>query len=98
MFSLKSFFKDVRDLFRRARLDRDIDEELLFHLEMRAEENIRRGMTPEEAMWDARRRFGRVGRIKELCRELRGVGIMETLWRGPRYGVRGLRTRPHYSH
>ena len=52
----------------------DVDDEVRFHLDMRAEENVRRGMSPEEARREAERRFGRLTRIKEMGYEVRGGG------------------------
>src|SRR5215208_5665560 len=69
---------------------REIDEEMRFHLEMRTEENIRRGMAPEEARRAAEQRFGRLTQIKELGYQVRGGGLVETLWQDLRYGLRIL--------
>jgi hypothetical protein len=49
------------------------------HLRMRAREKIERGMRPDEAEREARRRFGKMGRIKDLGRDIKGGGFMETL-------------------
>ena len=51
----------------------DFEEELRAHLEMLAEENVRRGMTPDEARRAARVRFGGVAQLQENHRELRGL-------------------------
>ena len=88
-------WKVLRDRLRAWRdseaVHREIDEELRFHLDMRTEENIRKGMSPHEARMLAETRFGRVTRIKELGYSVRGGGLMETLWQDLRYAIRMLR-------
>ena len=90
-----SLWKVLRDRFRALRdseaVHREIDEELRFHLDMRTEENIRKGMSPHEARTLAEKRFGRVIRIKELGYSVRGGGLVETLWQDLRYAIRMLR-------
>ncbi|HEV2801729.1 MAG TPA: ABC transporter permease [Pyrinomonadaceae bacterium] len=80
----------LRALFRRKQMERELDTELRFHLEREIEENLRRGMNWEEARKSALRSFGGVERIKEQCREVRGVGFSETFLQDLRYGVRML--------
>src|SRR5438046_279941 len=70
---------------------REIAEEWQFHLDLRTEENIRRGMTPEEARRSAQRHFGNSAYIKDVSWEVRGGGLVETLWQDIRYGLRMLR-------
>jgi len=58
-------------------IEREIGDELQFHLEMRAVESVRAGMSPEEAREDARRRFGDLRRIHTACRRIQlGERIM----------------------
>jgi putative ABC transport system permease protein len=75
---------------RRVRFDRELEEEVRFHLEMRAEEYLAAGMTPEEARRAARRRFGNETRLRELSRETWGFMMMETLFQDVRFGARML--------
>ena len=77
-------------LFRAKKLDADLDEELRAHIELAAEENIRRGMTAEEARMEALRVFGGVTQTREAYRVQRGVPWMETLVWDVRYGLRQL--------
>src|SRR5918998_2239398 len=76
---------------------REIDEEMRFHLDMRTEEYVRKGMSPEEARREAERRFGRLTRIKEMGYEVRGGGLAETLRQDLRYGVRVLLKNPAFT-
>ena len=55
---------------RRAEIDREIDEELRHHLELRVRSGVESGLTTEEAEAEARRRFGDYERIRESCREI----------------------------
>jgi len=80
----------LRALFRRAQMERELETELRFHLEREIEENLRRGMNLSEAREVALRNFGGVERIKEQCREVRGVGSIETFLQDMRYGLRML--------
>jgi putative ABC transport system permease protein len=87
----------VRALLRRDEVERDIDEELRFHVDEEAEANVRRGMPPDEARRLALKSFGNLIRVKEAARDVRGGGMAETLIRDLRYGARALRKRPAFT-
>src|SRR5215218_6264788 len=93
----KVFLDRLRALRDGDAVHREIDEEMRFHLDMRTEENIRKGMSPEEARREAERRFGRLTRIKEMGYEVRGGGLLETLWQDLRDGARMLVKAPVFA-
>jgi predicted permease len=93
----KKLLRRVLGLVRAETIHREIDEELQFHIEMRAAENLRAGMPPEEARGDAERRFGNPTRVKERGYELRGGGWLETLWQDLRFGARMLWKNPGFA-
>ena len=68
----------LRSLFRRGREDAETQEELRFHLEMEAEQNLRAGMDPREARRRAHARLGGVEAVREAVREARGRGRRRT--------------------
>lgn len=93
-------FRVITNLFRsplQPKLKQEIDEELRFHLEQRAAENIARGMPPEDAAREARKRFGNLQSVREDCREARGGSLFETTWRDVQFGTRMLRRNPGFT-
>src|SRR5215207_1806212 len=80
----------LRGLLRKRSVEREMEEELRFHLGMRAAENVRAGMAPEEAERAALRSFGQVSRVKEYCRDFKGGGLVETLLQDVKFGARTL--------
>ena len=84
----------ARSLFRRSRADEELDRELRAHLEYQIEENMSRGMSPDDARRAAVSTFGGVERVREEARDARGVAVMENLVRDLRYSLRGLLHEP----
>src|SRR4029077_15778369 len=95
--SLTKFWLRIKALVVRRRLDRDLEEELQFHLAMRAEKNGSEGSGPEEARAAARRRFGNVALLKEICRELWTFAPLETFWQDVRYTIHMLLKNPGFT-
>jgi len=90
MFWLRLICSRLYGLLRKNRIEQEMDDEMRFHLLMRTRENIERGMRPDDAELEALRRFGNVGRIKDLGRDVKGGGFLETLLQNMRYGARML--------
>src|SRR5258708_30094171 len=87
----------LRGLLLKRRLEREMDEELRFHMKMRAALNLKSGMSTDLAAVEARKRFGNLGLIKEYCRDVRGGGWMETLLGDLRYCFRMLIRTPVFT-
>ena len=93
----RTFLGRVAALFRRRRLEQDLDEELRSHLEMSVELNLRKGMSAEDARRVALRSFGGVEQTKENYRDQRGLPMIETTLEDLRFGLRMLRRSPGFS-
>src|SRR5262245_8106996 len=87
----------LRSLFRRAQVEQELDDELRYHLDRQIEENIAKGMKPEEARYAALRAMGGVERRKEECRDVRRVRWIEDLIQDLHYGMRTLRKSPGFT-
>src|SRR6266850_6775751 len=98
---MREFFRrlthQLTALFRRRRLEDDLDEELRSHLEMAVELNVRKGMSAEDARREALRSFGGIEQTKEIYRDQRGLPMIETTLQDLRFGLRMLRRSPGFS-
>jgi hypothetical protein len=70
MTAIRVFLRRFYALFRTGRLEREMEEEFNFHLQNEVAENVRKGMSAEEALAAAQRRFGGVAQVKEAYRKL----------------------------
>jgi putative ABC transport system permease protein len=89
--------RTLRALVFKSRSEREMQDELRFHIEMSTAQNIGRGMDPAQARTEALRVFGGVEKTKEQCREARGGRWLEELGRDVRYGIRNLGMHPGYT-
>src|SRR5512138_2439799 len=87
----------IRGLVGRRAVERDMEEELRFHVLMRTRENVARGMDKDAARRDALRAFGNVEAIKDDCRDVRGGGMLETIGKDVRYAWRRMLASPGFS-
>jgi predicted permease len=81
----------MRSLFHGQKADEELDEELRDHIELKTEQYISQGMTPQQARRAALLEMGGIEKRKEECRDARGVHFLETFAQDLRYGVRMLR-------
>ena len=84
-------------IVRRRRLDRDLDEEIAFHLSMREAEYRASGASADDARYAARRRFGNVTHLKERTRDMWTFPSFESVRQDVRYALRTLRRSPAFT-
>ena len=84
----------LRAVVGRSRVEREMDAELRFHVEAYAEDLVSSGVPRDEALRRARLEFGGIEQTKEICRDARGVNIVESFAQDIRFGLRMLRKNP----
>ena len=97
MSSIRVFLSRLLALFRKKRLDSELNAELASHLTLHIEDNLREGMPPEEARRAALLKLGGLEQTKESVRDLRGIAWLETVFQDLRFGLRTLRKNPGFS-
>jgi predicted permease len=90
----RSIWLRIRALMFRRTVDRELEEELSFHLEMASRKQLAAGLPEPEARRRARIRFGPKPLIEDQCRDARGIGLLETLAQDVRYALGTFRRSP----
>jgi predicted permease len=87
----------IPNIFRRRKLYDDLSEEIRLHIEERAEQLMREGMSPKDAEQAARRAFGNRTLLEERSREVWQWPTLESIWGDVRFAVRQLRRSPGFT-
>ena len=94
---VRSVWVAVRSLVRRSAVERELEEEISFHLEMESRRHERAGASPAEARRRALASFGGVDRHAEAARDVRGVNIVDEVRRNLRLAFRSLLRHPGFT-
>jgi predicted permease len=87
----------LQGLFRRSRLESEMETELRFHIDAYIEDLVRSGVPREEASRRARLEFGGLGQVKEECRDARGTRWLQDLLQDFRYAIHILTQKPGFA-
>src|SRR5262249_38026774 len=93
---LRKLFHRLRASLRRGKVEREMERELRFHLEMETAENMRRGMSEEDARRAALRSFGGVERVKEEYLDLSRFRWIGGVWQDVHFSARLLMKQPGF--
>ena len=94
---LSDLLHRLRAFFRHDTVERELDEEVSFHLEQQVDVYLRAGLSRDEAVRRARLEFGGLDQIKEAHRDARGIGFLSHLGRDLHHGLPQFRRSPGFS-
>jgi putative ABC transport system permease protein len=97
MDKLSQVWRRLLFYLRRDRFDRELEEEMRFHLEMKVEENLAAGTSPDEARHAARRQFGNQTLLREVSRDMWSFRSLEILAQDLRYSLRIMLRNPGFT-
>jgi putative ABC transport system permease protein len=97
MDKLSQLWRRLLFYLRRDRFDSELEEEMRFHLEMKAEENLAAGVSSEEARYAAQRQFGNQTLLQEASRHMWSFRYLETLAQDLRFCLRMMGRNPGFT-